>query len=211
MAVTSTPKFGLPQWGDGGDQHPQRGDWNTILAAIASGAAEVLPPAAYATRPAPGARGRLFWATDQNSLYLDDGTTWQSISMPADIAPSPLTLVRRDSNKGISAAKVSGLSEPDSADAATTKTYVDRHTQVGTIVISEDIGSALHQRTIVFPVPFKTLPIVVVSLGDNNGNNTPLIVFSTAVSTTQADMCMRYINGYAGITTTRLNWVAVGG
>jgi hypothetical protein len=33
----------------------------------------------YAQRPAPGASGQLFWATNQSVMYVDDGVAWQVV------------------------------------------------------------------------------------------------------------------------------------
>jgi hypothetical protein len=35
----------------------------------------------YAARPAAGTAGRLYWATDLGGLYLDTGSTWDSLSI----------------------------------------------------------------------------------------------------------------------------------
>lgn len=48
----------------------------------------ILPPDVLASRPAAGSPGRLFYATDTQVLYRDDGTAWDAMAMgggtPAD-------------------------------------------------------------------------------------------------------------------------------
>ena len=42
-------------------------------------------------RPAPGKKGRYYWATDQQRLYRDDGTAWRTITgaVPAEVTSLP--------------------------------------------------------------------------------------------------------------------------
>lgn len=79
MAVTQTPRFTLPQWSAGTDSYPGRTGFNDILGLIEDQAAIAYPSGLIANRPASGAFGRFFLATDQGTsgrLYYDGGSGW---------------------------------------------------------------------------------------------------------------------------------------
>lgn len=78
MAETRTPRLGLPQWSAGTDS-PSRADFNEAFAALEQlGALDL--QGTVAARPAPGVRGRYYYATDQGQLSRDDGTAWQPMT-----------------------------------------------------------------------------------------------------------------------------------
>lgn len=92
MAITRTPRFRLPQWGEGSDKYPGRVGWNDILTLLDGtsgnpGAALAIPSGPLSARPEGGTFGRFFLATDQGTpeipmsrLYYDGGTGWVEIN-----------------------------------------------------------------------------------------------------------------------------------
>lgn len=76
MAITLTPRLGLPQWGAGTDPFG-RAQMNDALAKIEANAALDVQ-GTRAARPAAGIRGRYYFATDTGLLYRDNGVSWDN-------------------------------------------------------------------------------------------------------------------------------------
>lgn len=87
MAITDTPRFGLPQWGAGSDSvnHEQ---FNAAFAALESLGA-VCVQGVLSARPAAGAGLRFYYATDTGVLYFDTGSAWVIPFPPIVVTLSP--------------------------------------------------------------------------------------------------------------------------
>ncbi len=79
MADSTDARFGDPIWGGEGSTWPGVTGWNALLAAIYSKAAIGIQGVS-GSRPAAGINARVYWATDTNRLYWDNGTTWTEVS-----------------------------------------------------------------------------------------------------------------------------------
>lgn len=78
MAITETPRVGLPQWGAGTDPFG-RAQMNGAFANAEERVA-IFDQDTIANRPAAGTLGRFFWATDELLLYYDTGTVWHEVT-----------------------------------------------------------------------------------------------------------------------------------
>jgi len=76
MAITSTLRFLLKQYGSGGDPHPNRAEFNAMIDALENNAA-MFSQGITAARPAAGKRGRIYWDETASRLYYDDGVAWK--------------------------------------------------------------------------------------------------------------------------------------
>lgn len=77
MTMTLTPRVGVPQWSAPTDS-VSRIDFNNAFQAIEDKVA-IDAQGLLSERPAFGIIGRYFYATDQGSLYRDNGTSWVSV------------------------------------------------------------------------------------------------------------------------------------
>jgi hypothetical protein len=78
MAVTTTTRLGLNNWGAGTDPFT-RAQANADHAALDNLAA-IDMQGVFSSRPAAGVRGRYYFATDQARLYRDTGSAWIDVS-----------------------------------------------------------------------------------------------------------------------------------
>jgi hypothetical protein len=85
VSITSTPRFGLTQWGADSDTFVTRTDLDDDYASLEALAAQSVKSTA-GSRPAPGVRDRFHFATDTGILSYDDGAAWHTIN-PAPVYP----------------------------------------------------------------------------------------------------------------------------
>ena len=79
MAVTTTPRLGLPTYSAGSDPHPGRTDHNSRMTQLDALVA-LAKQGTTAERPAAKTWGRLYWDTTVSRLYWDTGTAWAEVS-----------------------------------------------------------------------------------------------------------------------------------
>lgn len=70
MAVTTTPRLGLPTYSAGSDPHPGRTDHNSRMTQLDALVA-LAKQGTTAERPAAKTWGRLYWDTTVSRLYWD--------------------------------------------------------------------------------------------------------------------------------------------
>lgn len=90
MAVTTTTRMGVTRWSDSGDPLT-RVQMDTSHAAIES-KTMIFLQGDLASRPVAGTQGRMYYATDRQEMYYDDGTRWNTIFSEGN-ALSPLLLM----------------------------------------------------------------------------------------------------------------------
>jgi hypothetical protein len=76
MTVSQTLRFMLKKYSSGGDPHPNRAEFNTMIDSIENNAA-MYSQGITAARPTAGKRGRWYWDETAQRAYYDDGTTWR--------------------------------------------------------------------------------------------------------------------------------------
>ncbi|QDK01905.1 hypothetical protein SEA_VIBAKI_24 [Arthrobacter phage Vibaki] len=76
MAITPTTRFVLKKYTSGGDPHPSRTEFNTMIDAIENNAG-MYSQGTTAARPAAGKAGRWYWDQTVSRMYYDDGVAWQ--------------------------------------------------------------------------------------------------------------------------------------
>ena len=103
MGTSTTTRLGITRWSAGGDvfTHAQMDDSHAALEAKTV----IYAQGAFASRPAAGTIGRVYYAMDTAVLYYDDGTAWRDIS-----SANPVTLagIQTLSNKTLSAPVITG-------------------------------------------------------------------------------------------------------
>jgi hypothetical protein len=94
MAVTSTTRFGLPQWSAGSDPPINRAQATAAFLALSTNAAGWVTPDIAANRPAAAAgnAGFFFRATDTGAVSLSSGSAWFNIPTGTFLALSGGTL-----------------------------------------------------------------------------------------------------------------------
>lgn len=105
MAETKTVRVQLPQWSEGSDPRPDRAKTNAIHQAIENQMVIDVPAGLLKNRPAQGARGRLFCATDQGSdgrVYYDNGTTWVALNTTGGGGPGLPIVINGTGTEGSS-------------------------------------------------------------------------------------------------------------
>lgn len=80
MAVTTTTRLGITRWSAESDS-PTRTQFDADHGQIESLTA-IDTTGTFASRPAPGVRGRYYFATDQGLVYRDDGAAWWLVGSP---------------------------------------------------------------------------------------------------------------------------------
>lgn len=75
MAVTNSPRLGLPRWSEGTDLHPNRAEWDAQQGLLDDLVAIDVEVATYADRPSPK-RGIYMWVIDEQRLYRATSTGW---------------------------------------------------------------------------------------------------------------------------------------
>ncbi|WNN95975.1 minor tail protein [Arthrobacter phage Hirko] len=100
MAITQTIRFLLKKYSSGGDPHPSRVEFNTMIDAIENNAAMFVPPG---TRPPAGKVGRWFWDATASRMYYDDGATWQDQNPNGGGGPGAKVIPGAAAAEGVSA------------------------------------------------------------------------------------------------------------
>lgn len=77
MAVTTSTRLGVTLWSAGGDAFT-RAQMQASHEAIEANAA-AYDQDVFASRPTAGVAGRVFWSTDTEVLYYDNGVAWKTV------------------------------------------------------------------------------------------------------------------------------------
>lgn len=78
MAETLTPRFGFTHWGDSSTDGPSMVEFNNAFDALESLAAKDTQ-GLLAARPVAGEAQRYYFATDNDTLYRDNGSAWKVV------------------------------------------------------------------------------------------------------------------------------------
>lgn len=78
MAVTSTTRFGITRWSDGGDSFT-RVQMDGSHASIET-LGVIYEEGLESELPVPGLNGRFYYATDTDTLSYDNGAAWQTVT-----------------------------------------------------------------------------------------------------------------------------------
>jgi hypothetical protein len=76
MAIIETLRLALKKYTSGGDPHPTRAEFNTMIDALENNVG-MFSQGITSARPAAGKIGREYWDTEANRKYYDDGTAWR--------------------------------------------------------------------------------------------------------------------------------------
>jgi hypothetical protein len=90
MAITTTTRMGVTRWSDGGDAFT-RSQMDASHEAIEQRTMIYLQ-GNFSARPSAGTLGRMYYASDTQEMYYDDGTRWNQISSVSN-SISPLLLM----------------------------------------------------------------------------------------------------------------------
>jgi hypothetical protein len=79
MAIIETLRLALKKYTSGGDPHPTRAEFNTMIDALENNVG-MFSQGITSARPAAGKIGREYWDTEANRKYYDDGTAWRDLN-----------------------------------------------------------------------------------------------------------------------------------
>jgi hypothetical protein len=79
MAIIETVRLLLKKYTSGGDPHPTRAEFNTMIDTLENNVG-MYSQGITSARPAAGKIGRTYWDTEVGRLYYDDGVQWRDLN-----------------------------------------------------------------------------------------------------------------------------------